>query len=76
MSELFEKLTPHLKRSYAFQTALNIITWDNNTLAPREAIDNTAKAIEVLAGEAYGTIINDQVKELLAALGTPGEQEG
>lgn len=75
MSELFEKLTPHLKRSYAFQAALNIITWDNNTLAPREAIDNTAKAIEVLAGEAYGTIINDQVKELLAALGTPGEQE-
>lgn len=75
MSELFEKLKPHLERAYAFQTALTAISWDNSTLAPREAIENTSKAIGILAGEEYRAQVNDEVKGLLKSLDTPGEQE-
>ena len=75
MSELFEQLKPHLERAYAFQTALRAISWDNSTLAPREAIENTSKAIGILSGEEYKAQVNDEVKGLLKELEAPGEQE-
>lgn len=75
MSELFEALKPHLERAYAFETALSVISWDNSTLAPKEAIENTAKVIGILSGEEYGAQVNDEVKRLLKSLDTPEEQE-
>ena len=74
MSELFQKLQPHLDKAHALQTALVLLSWDNSTVAPKDAIANTARDIGILSGEQYQALINDEVKQLLADLSTPEEQ--
>lgn len=74
MSELFQKLQPHLDRYYAFSAAATLFSWDNETAAPKAAIENTSRAIGILSGELYGALINDEVKQLLAELSTEDEQ--
>lgn len=74
MSKLFEQLQPYLDKSYAYGLALTMISWDNSTVAPPMAIENTAKAIGFLSGEHYRALINDEVKQLLKALSEPQEQ--
>lgn len=73
MSELFEKLQPHLEQQFALENALTLYGWDNETLAPKEAMDNTAKIIGTLSALSYQALINDEVKGLLAALKEPKE---
>lgn len=75
MSKLFEKLQPYLDKSYAYRTALVMLSFDNSTAAPKDAIELTSKAIGILSGESYNTLINDEVKQLLQQLSTPDEQE-
>lgn len=74
MSELFNQLQPYLDKSYALQTALTLLSWDNSTAAPKDAIENTSRVIGLLSGEQYETLINDEVRQLLTALSTPDEQ--
>ncbi len=74
MSELFQKLQPHLDRYYAFSAAATLFSWDNETAAPKGAIENTARAIGILSGELYDSLINDEVKQLLTDLSTEEEQ--
>ena len=74
MSELFEQLKPHLDKSYAYNVALGSLSFDNETIAPKEAIEFTSVAMGILAGEGYRAIINDEVKGLLEQLGTEEEQ--
>lgn len=73
MSEQFEKLRPHLERQMALENALILYSWDNETLAPKEAMDNTAKVIGILSAESYQALVNDEVRELLRALKEPKE---
>ena len=68
MSQTFEKLQVYLDKSYAYRTAITMLSWDNSTAAPKGAIEYTAKAMGILAGESYNTIINDEVKALLEEL--------
>ena len=68
MNEVFEKLKPYLDKSMALNTAMALIEWDNETLAPKEAIDNTAKVIGILSGESFNALVNPQVKEILKEL--------
>ena len=75
MSETFNKLQPYLDKNRAFQTALVLLNFDNSTLAPKEAVELTAKSIGILSGEHYSSLINPEVKALLEALSTPEEQE-
>ena len=75
MSETFEKLQPYLDKSRAYQTALVLLNFDNSTLAPKEAVEFTAKSIGILSGEAYASLINPEVKALLDALSKDEEQE-
>ena len=74
MSATFEKLQVYLDKAYAYRTALTMLSWDNSTAAPKGAIENTAKAIGILSGESYNTIINDDVKALLEELSKEEEQ--
>lgn len=74
MSEVFEMLQPYLDKSYALRTALTLINLDNSTLAPKNAIEFTSKAIGVLAKENYNTLINPEVKQLLETLSSEEEQ--
>lgn len=73
MSELFEKLQVYLDKSYAYRVALTMLSWDNSTEAPKEAIEFTSQALGILSGEHYNTIINDEVKSLLQQLSTEAE---
>ena len=75
MSEKFEQLQPYLDKSYALRTALTMLSFDNSTIAPKEAIEFTAKAIGLLSMESYNTLINPEVKALLEELGKTEEQE-
>ena len=75
MSELFERLQPYLDKSYAYRVALVMLSFDNSTIAPKEAITFTSKAIGILSGESYATLINADVKQLLEALSSEEEQE-
>lgn len=75
MSELFNRLQPYLDKSYALSAAFTLFSWDNSTGAPRDAIDNTSRAIGILSGEMYSTLINDEVKALLKELSTDAEHE-
>lgn len=68
MNGKFEKLKPYLDKYMAINTAMAIIEWDNETLAPKEAIDNTAKVMGILSGEGFEALINPQVKEILKEL--------
>ena len=71
MSKLFEALTPYLDKSYALSSALTIFSWDNSTIAPKEAIENTSRAIGLLSVEYYGALVNEEVKRLLLQLTEP-----
>lgn len=75
MSKKFEQLQPYLDKSYALRAALTMLSFDNSTIAPKEAIDFTAKAIGLLSMESYNTLINPEVKGLLEELSTEVEQE-
>ena len=75
MSEKFEQLQPYLDKAYALRTALTMLSFDNSTIAPKEAIEFTAKAIGLLSMESYNTLINPEVKALLEELGKAEEQE-
>lgn len=74
MSIIFEQLQPYLDKAYAYRTALTMLSWDNSTAAPKDAAEFTAKAIGILSREKYHTIINEEVKGLLAELSTQEEQ--
>ena len=70
MSKEFEKLQPFLDKAYAYRTALTLISFDNSTIAPKEAIEFTSKAIGILSLESYNTLINPEVKAILEVLST------
>lgn len=75
MSQAYSKLCEYIEKNLALREALTLFEWDNETLAPEGAAENTSKAIGVLSGEYFKTLINDEVKELLAVLVTEEEQK-
>lgn len=74
MSALYDQLKPHLDKTYALNVALTMLSFDNSTAAPKEAIEYTSKAIGLLSGEHYNALINEEVKHLLEQLSTEQEQ--
>ena len=68
MNSVFSKLKPHIDRQYALFSALTLFDWDNATLAPEAAVENTSKIIGILSDEYYNALINGEVAQLLAAL--------
>lgn len=65
---VFQDLIPYLEKNMAFHTAINIIDWDANTLAPEEASEYTAKAMGILSQEQFTSLINPKVKEIMEGL--------
>lgn len=68
MSKLFEQLRPCLDKSMALETALTLLSWDNETLAPEQSMEYTAKAVGILSDELFRTLINEDVRKILAEL--------
>ena len=75
MNQYYTRLLPYLERNQAYQTALALLSWDAETLAPPAASDYTAKSIGILSEEAYHILTGDEVQTLLKKLDTKKEQE-
>ncbi len=75
MNSLYQKLLPYLERNHAYQTALALLSWDAETLAPIDASEYTAKSVGILSEEAYHILICDEVESLLKKLSSKKEQE-
>ena len=65
MNKYFEQLRPYLERNHAYQTALALLSWDAETLAPTESPEYTSKSIGILSEEAYHILVCDEVKALI-----------
>lgn len=65
MSKAFEELQPYLERAQAFQTAMILFEWDNETLAPQAAAPYTAKMIGTISAEYFKTVTDEEVKRLV-----------
>lgn len=68
MNKDFEVLKPYLDKYMAMNTAMALFEWDAETLAPKAAVNQTAKILGVIAGEAYNSIMNDEVKQVVYKL--------
>lgn len=75
MNKYFAQLLPYLERNQAYQTALALLSWDTETLAPVAASEYTAKSVGVLSEEAYHILVCEEVEDLLKKLSSPKEQE-
>ncbi len=64
-TEVYERLAGHLERAMAFQTALTLLEWDNETLAPEEAGAWTAKMQGALSAAYQETMTDPELKVLL-----------
>jgi carboxypeptidase Taq len=74
MSNTFDLLQPYLDKDMALGTALTLINWDMETLAPSGGMEYTAKAVGILAVESFHTLINEDVNNILTKLETEEEQ--
>ena len=79
MNNDFKALKPYLDKAMAMNTAMALFEWDTETLAPKAAVDQTAKVLGVLAEESYNAIMNDEVKDIVYRLSKnieDGKDEG
>lgn len=65
----YDKLSALLERAAAFQTALVLIEWDNETLAPKEAGEYTARMQGALSAAYQEIMTGGELRRLLAACG-------
>ena len=65
MSKAYEQLKTYLERAQAFQTAMILFEWDNETLAPKEAGPYTSRMIGAISGEYYRVITDEEFKQLI-----------
>lgn len=68
MNKNYERLQEYIEKSIAISSALAVFEWDNETLAPESAIENTSRIMGILAKENHKALINDEVKKLLSVL--------
>lgn len=71
MNETYKQLEQILEKSFAYNVALSMLNWDNSTLAPKRAMELTAKVIGQLSMEAYYLTVNEEVEKLLETLIVP-----
>lgn len=65
MNQAYKELQPYLERAMAYQTALVLFEWDNETLAPKEAASYTAKMQGAISAAYQELMTDEKVKTLL-----------
>ena len=68
MNSKYEKLTPYLEKRMALQTALAMLEWDLETLAPEGGNERTARVIGVLTDQMRQLTLDPEVKALAQEL--------
>lgn len=69
MGRVMEKLKIQLERAMAVKAALMLFEWDNETLAPKQAREITARVAGVLSEEYFHFITCDDMKVLVEECG-------
>jgi carboxypeptidase Taq len=64
-SRPYDRLADHLERAFALQTALTLIEWDNETLAPKQAGRYTARMEGALSAAYQEIMTGSEVKQLI-----------
>lgn len=67
MTKPCEELEKILEKTMALQTALNLLWWDDDTLAPEKAGPYTERVIGALSGEYYRIMAGEEMKAAIAA---------
>lgn len=65
MSELFAKLEKYMRKGKAFEVALAMLEWDQETLAPVEAEENTSQVVGELSDAYMEVMVNEEVRQCL-----------
>ncbi|QNM05703.1 carboxypeptidase M32 [Qiania dongpingensis] len=60
-----DEFSGFLERWNALQTALTLFDWDNETLAPPEAADRTAKVVGTLSADYQELLVREETGKLL-----------
>jgi carboxypeptidase Taq len=68
MNTIFKELQPYVEKATALLSAIGLIQWDNETLAPEDAADYAAKVVGILSQEQLTALINPEVKSILEGL--------
>lgn len=68
MNHNYEKLQKYMDKGAALIHAMGLFGWDAETLAPEKSLEKTAKTVGILSSEYFATLVNPEVKELLASL--------
>ena len=66
MNQQFEELNNRLERAMAIHTALILLEWDNETLAPEESGEYTGQVQGLLSAEYQQIMTDDITRELVA----------
>ena len=64
----FNDLQPYVLKRKAIDSALTLFYFDQDTLAPKDAIENTSAIIGILSKESFDLINDPKVKEILSEL--------
>lgn len=64
-TSVFGKLEKHLEQAMAYQTALILMEWDNETLAPEQAGPYTARVQGTLSAAYQSVMTSSEVQKLL-----------
>ena len=75
MKQKYEALKSTMDRAVALKRALALFEWDNETLAPEAAGEQTAKIIGSLSGEYYRILTDPKVEELAGECAEAGERD-
>ncbi len=67
MSKTWEELKERLAEARALEEAMILFEWDNETLAPPAAMDQTARTVERLSGTYFKLMTDKRLGELLDA---------
>lgn len=72
MSRAFERFEAGMEKGMALQAAMTLFEWDNETLAPEEANEYTAKAISSLSEQYREMMVSEEMKSAVAACHSEG----
>lgn len=64
----YEDLKPHILKCQALNAALTLFSWDQDTEAPSQSVDNTTKFVGVLTNDYFEAVTNPEAKKILMAL--------
>ena len=68
MNEIYKELMPYLEKGMAYQTALTLLEWDQETLAPVQAEEYTSNIVGELSDSYMQILVNEDVKKKLEKL--------